>query len=1117
MRALTMGLVLAVGASACGDSVVAPLFDIQDVNVMVMEDTPLSVTIPVASNRALTAKVTTQPTHGTLSSSADGRVFTYTPALNYNGQDTVAVTFDNGKETKIGTAHITVTPVDDAPVANPDNFAANFDVAAVYQTSAMLANDTDVDNTTLTVTNVAPITHGQVTMAGTTVNFVPEAQYQGLATFSYTISDGTLTAVGMVTVTVGTNSPPIAVADTVTTPEDTAITIMDATLLANDTDADHQTLTISSVDHGTHGVVTRIPGGTMFVPAPNFNGVASFNYLVTDGAATDTGLVTVNVAPVADPPIAGPDTAFGSEDVPLVLSFATLLGNDSDVDGLPLTISAVSNGVHGTAAIVGSTVVFTGAANYNGPAAFDYTLSDGSPLTATGHVTITLAPVDDPPMPVDDNASGPQDAPITITAVTMLANDIEVDGEPLIVIAVGAPTNGLVSFDGTTATFQPNANFTGNASFKYTVTDGHTNATAIVHVGVGHTNHNPIAVNDAISTLKNTNGTVNALANDSDVDGDVLAIQSVTQGASGSVTFAGAIITYHPNLNFSGNDVFTYTATDGFGGTSTAMVTVRVSDVNDPPSATNDTISTNEDTAVTFDPRINDIDGNGDPLTIISITQPTHGTATFTGTSITYTPVANYNGPDALTYTVTDGHSGNGTATVNITVIPVDDAPVAVGEAYVIDEDTALIVSKANGVLANDTDIDNTTLNAILQTDASHGALSLNADGSFVYMPAANYNGPDLFTYAAFDGLLTSNTVTVNITVNPINDAPVALDDRYDIDVNQPINLFCGGSAKSQQTDTARATTTGTVSVATTTRPTTAIATARNMGKGGMTSSKFIEILPSFGTCGVLINDSDVDGPNYVDPPINSQVLLTASIVSPPSHANSFQLRADGSFSYTPVPGFSGTDSFQYVASDSLLFSRTATVVIVVHPIGETDFYAYNTNDADPFEVGTANPTGNNGNGVLTGQLGGSGKDIGSPITAQLTPDYLDVGTTGTTDEGGTVVLNADGSFTYSPPALFSCDFGFAFTDEKPDANATGDADKAGATVDKMSGLTMTQSAGTHLHPIAGSGSASCVCPDSFNYFATSGGNAVSNWADPTGQDNLNGTTVTLSVTHPCP
>ena len=167
----------------------------------------------------------------------------------------------------------------------------------------------------------------------------------------------------------------------------------------------------------------------------------------------------------------------------------------------------------------------------------------------------------------------------------------------------------------------------------------------------------------------------------------------------------------------------------------------------------------------------NDTDVDGDALNAMLVSGPAHGSLTLNADgSFTYTPTANYNGPDSFTYKANDGQADSNVATVSINVGAVNDAPVASADSIAATEDTP---ARGN-VLTNDTDVDGDALNAILVSGPAHGSLTLNADGSFTYTPAANYNGPDSFTYKANDGQADSNVATVSINVGAVNDAPVA-------------------------------------------------------------------------------------------------------------------------------------------------------------------------------------------------------------------------------------------------------------------------------------------------------------------------------------------------------
>ena len=193
------------------------------------------------------------------------------------------------------------------------------------------------------------------------------------------------------------------------------------------------------------------------------------------------------------------------------------------------------------------------------------------------------------------------------------------------------------------------------------------------------------------------------------------------------------------------------------------------------PVAVNDSYSTNEDTTLNVAaPGVlgNDTDAEANPFTAVKVSDPSHGTVTLNANgNFTYIPTANYNGPDSFTYKANDGYLDSNIATVSITVNAVNDAPAAVADSYSTNEDTTLNVA-APGVLGNDTDAEANPLTAVKVSDPSHGTVTLNANGNFTYIPTANYNGPDSFTYKANDGYLDSNVATVSITVTAVNDAP---------------------------------------------------------------------------------------------------------------------------------------------------------------------------------------------------------------------------------------------------------------------------------------------------------------------------------------------------------
>jgi hypothetical protein len=409
--------------AACGDSEQGAPPVLSDISLSTAEDTPLTVPITLSAVNALptTLSVVTPPSHGTLT--GYGPTFVYTPAVNFFGSDAVVVSAENMYGTATATASITITAVDDGPVANPDSFTTGFNAPLTVAQATLLANDTDLDSATLSVLTVAAATHGMPALSGSDVVFTPDAGFTGTAAFTYTVSDGTVNAAATVTVSVGPDSPPVAVADTATTDEDNQLTLAAATLITNDSDVDGDSLSVSAVAEtaSSHGTVALGAGFVMYTPAADFTGTADFTYTVSDGnGGTATGTVTVTVNPINDIPVAVDDAVTATENTVRVFPATELAANDTDLEGDALTVTAVAvtATTHGTVTLgsscglhaqvcagpssarksslgaPASSVRYVPTADYNGPADFDYTVSDGHGGTATGHVTVTVVASD---------------------------------------------------------------------------------------------------------------------------------------------------------------------------------------------------------------------------------------------------------------------------------------------------------------------------------------------------------------------------------------------------------------------------------------------------------------------------------------------------------------------------------------------------------------------------------------------------------------------------------------------------------------------------------------------------------------------------------------------------
>ncbi|MCE9574879.1 MAG: tandem-95 repeat protein [Deltaproteobacteria bacterium] len=719
-------------------------------------DTPSSVDVLAndsdADGDTLTIATVSTPAHGAASIAGTG--ITYTPATGYAGVDSFTYTISDGTLTATATVTVTVTN-DHAPTAGNDTFSGTEDTAGSVD---VLVNDSDIDSDPLTLTAVTTPPHGAAVIAGTKITYTPAANYNGGDSFTYTVSDGTLTTTATVTVNLAAvEDAPVASADTPTTAEDTAGSF---DVLANDVDVDGDALSITAVTTPSHGAAAISGSKVSYTPTANYNGGDSFTYTISDGQLTATATVNLTVSSVNDAPVAANDSLLTDENN---AGGVAVLANDSDPDADTLSITAVSTPTHGTAAIAGTSVTYTPAANYVGTDGFTYTVSDGHGGTATAMVSVTVRTTDRAPVANDDTVTTPEDTQATI-AVT--ANDTDADGDPLSITSHTNPAHGTAVTSGSSIVYTPVANFHGSDTFDYTISDGLMTATATVTITVASVNDAPVAADDSLTITEDAPGTVAVLANDTDLDGDPLTITARSTPGHGTTSLSGSSIVYTPAANYNGSDAFTYTISDGTT-TAIATVSVTVTPVNDGPVAVADSATTAEDTAKTIAVLTNDSDVDGDTLTITARSTPGHGTTALSGSNIVYTPAANYNGSDSFTYTISDG-TLTAVATVTMTVTAVNDPPVAVNDTVTTAEDTA----KTIAVLANDSDVDGDALTIMAVTAPTHGT-AVKSGANVIYAPAANYNGVDSFTYTITDGALTA-TATVFMTVTSVNDLPVA-------------------------------------------------------------------------------------------------------------------------------------------------------------------------------------------------------------------------------------------------------------------------------------------------------------------------------------------------------
>ncbi|MCS0417269.1 tandem-95 repeat protein [Vibrio diabolicus] len=788
-QALTLNDFFATNIETSGDGSNKPLTNSPVTLSAIEEDSdPITITTEeLLSNvdiddadTLIVTNVTIESGNGTLIDNNDGS-WTYIPEAD----DDTEVSFsydiiDDDGGVINGTANLDIKPVNDAPIATNDAIQTDEDSQVVID---VLANDSDIEGDDLSITSASVSEEqGIVEIVDGKLVFTPAENFNGNATISYTISDGELEDEAQVSVTVNSvNDAPIALNDATITEEDTSVTI---DVLPNDTDVDGDELSIQSASvPSDQGTVEIIDGKLVFTPAENFHGDAEITYTITDGALTDQATVNVTVNAVNDTPVVESsiaDQTLAEDFTPYTIDLNTAFSDVDNVDG-ELTFS-VSGNSNIQVAIVNGIATFTPTADWNGSEILTFTATDPSGESVSQTVNFTVAPVADI---VADKATVVEDTP---TIIKVLGNDtFEGDDKVVSLDTNHGPANGTVSVnpDGS-VTYTPNDNYHGTDSFTYIVTSGGVSESTTVNVDVTPVNDAPVATNDNAVTDEDTSVTIDVLPNDTDIDGDTLSIQSASvPEAQGKVEVVDGKLVFTPAENFHGDAEITYTITDG-SLTDQATVKVTVNAVNDTPvveSGIADQTLAEDFTPYSIDlnTAFSDVDNVDGELTF-SVSGNSNIQVAIVNGIATFTPTADWNGSEALTFTATDPSGESVSQTVNFTVAPVAD--IVADKATVV-EDTPTIIK----VLGNDTfEGDDKVVSLDSNNGPANGMVSVNPDGSVTYTPNDNYHGTDSFTYIVTSGGVSEST-TVNVDVTPVNDAPVATNDNAVTDEDTPVTI----------------------------------------------------------------------------------------------------------------------------------------------------------------------------------------------------------------------------------------------------------------------------------------------------------------------------------------
>lgn len=795
------------GASSQPASVVVTINNINDLplavddNYTMSEDSELTVTASegVLANDVdvdaenivdeVSATIINSTSNGELSFSADG-AFTYKPENNFFGSDSFVYQItDSQGASSSATVIITINDTNDTPTAEDDSFEVDEDsTLTVTAAQGLLANDSDGDGDSLVVDS-QPVTSPangelQLSQDGSFV-YTPAENFFGTDVFVYKISDpagASAQATASITVK-DVNDPPKAEDDQFSGLEDTAIEVSDpaAGLLANDSDIDltaeqiFTELSVSLVTAPTSGELNLATNGTFtYNPEANFFGSDSFVYAISDaGGLSSQATVSLTIEDVIDNPVAEDDNYAATEDETLSVNAAEgLLANDSSPDNGNIQFTQITTPpALGEVAVAGDgSFTYTPNENANGTDTFVYELKNAAGGLDTAVVTINIEAVNDAPVAQDDEASANENQTVTITP---LDNDSDVDNDELTITSAQAE-NGTVEISSdakSIAYTAPNSGSSDTITYVISDTTGAT-ASASIAVQIAAVNDTPVANDDAASVEEDQAVIINVLSNDTDADGDTLTIVSATTN-DGTVSITGTSVVYSPTLNFNGTASIEYSIQDPLGASDSATITVTVTPVNDAPVATDDTVSTTEDTPLTISPLQNDTDVENDPL-IITSASSSNGTVTQpNSTSLLYTPSANFFGTNTINYAVSDQNGGTATGTITVTVTESNNAPVAVNDTANVFAGETVVISP----LSNDTDADNETL-SLVSASVDNGSLSVNAN-NISYTAPSNTSGTATITYTVADTRNAQATGTVTVTITE-----QALTGEFDSDGN---------------------------------------------------------------------------------------------------------------------------------------------------------------------------------------------------------------------------------------------------------------------------------------------------------------------------------------------
>ena len=695
------------------------------------------------------------------------------------------------------------------PNAVNDFYSMAHDQLLFIPQLGVLYNDSATNGDPLTAIIYAPPQHGTVSLfVDGSFLYQPNAGFVGLDYFEYLAQDGLQpSAVATVSISV-TDSPPVVVNDSFGVPANITSGVSAPGVLRHASALPGDSLTAMIVTSPGQGSLSLHSDGSFeYTPNNGFTGTDTFTYSASNGSSTSSNAtISLIVHGGNQAPVAGNTNYSMAHDGNLSVGAPGLLSRASDADGDTLTASEVTPPANGALSLMpDGSFMYQPAAGFTGTDSFTWEAQDGT--TNSVPATISIFVTNAAPVAVADTFNMQPGQTLTNPAPGVLSNDTDADGDTLTAVLASNPSHGILTLNTNGSfTYQPTNNFIGTDSFTYSVSDGLSFSGAVATVSIIVSNRPPVAVADSYGACQNSSITVlppGVLENDTDPDGNPMIAATVGLPAHGGLIFStnGGFV-YSPDTGYSGPDSFTYAASDAYGTSVVATVSLTVTTNCTPPIAVedsyitrpNETLSPNFDTGVL----VNDEDENNLPLSAQLVTGVSNGTLTLNGDgSFTYVPANNFIGDDSFTYKAFNGSGFSDIVTVSISVT--DAVPVSVADSFDVHGTNQLVVY-APGVLENDYDADDgDVIAAVLAAGPRHGILSLDQSGEFTYTATNGFLGTDWFSYCATDGTETGAVTTV--TINVRNQRPIAGDDEAVTTMNTPLSVTASSGVLANDTD----------------------------------------------------------------------------------------------------------------------------------------------------------------------------------------------------------------------------------------------------------------------------------------------------------------------------